>query len=156
MGQGLRRLQSNPMSDRSQGEGWWLANDGKWYPPESRPASPSPAAASGLVGRPRSVGLTILLAIVTLGIWPIFWSYSNGEELKRYGPAGFGGGLFLVLHLFVHPVIYFLFADEVGKLYTEAGEEPPIRPSGACGSFFRSSETSFGMCAYKRHSTRSG
>lgn len=25
------------MSDRSQGEGWWLASDGKWYPPESRP-----------------------------------------------------------------------------------------------------------------------
>lgn len=25
------------MSDISQGEGWWLASDGKWYPPESRP-----------------------------------------------------------------------------------------------------------------------
>ena len=25
------------MSDVSQGEGWWLASDGKWYPPESNP-----------------------------------------------------------------------------------------------------------------------
>lgn len=25
------------MSDISQGEGWWLASDAKWYPPESRP-----------------------------------------------------------------------------------------------------------------------
>jgi hypothetical protein len=22
------------MSDTSQGEGWWVASDGKWYPPE--------------------------------------------------------------------------------------------------------------------------
>jgi hypothetical protein len=25
------------MSDASQGPGWWLANDGKWYPPEENP-----------------------------------------------------------------------------------------------------------------------
>lgn len=26
------------MSDVSQGEGWWIASDGKWYPPESNPS----------------------------------------------------------------------------------------------------------------------
>ena len=25
------------MSDTSQGEGWWIASDGKWYPPEQQP-----------------------------------------------------------------------------------------------------------------------
>ncbi len=25
------------MSDQSQGNGWWLASDGKWYPPETHP-----------------------------------------------------------------------------------------------------------------------
>ena len=25
------------MSDVSQGHGWWLASDGKWYPPEQHP-----------------------------------------------------------------------------------------------------------------------
>ena len=25
------------MSDSSQGPGWWLASDGKWYPPETAP-----------------------------------------------------------------------------------------------------------------------
>lgn len=30
------------MSDTSQGDGWWLASDGKWYPPTSAPASASP------------------------------------------------------------------------------------------------------------------
>ena len=24
------------MSDRSQGEGWWIASDGRWYPPQGR------------------------------------------------------------------------------------------------------------------------
>ena len=32
------------MSDTSQGEGWWLAGDGKWYPPEK--AAPPPLATS--------------------------------------------------------------------------------------------------------------
>lgn len=32
------------MSDTSQGEGWWLASDGKWYPPTSAPAPTAPAA----------------------------------------------------------------------------------------------------------------
>ena len=26
------------MSDRQEGSGWWLASDGKWYPPESHPS----------------------------------------------------------------------------------------------------------------------
>ena len=28
------------MSDTSQGEGWWQASDGKWYPPTASPAPP--------------------------------------------------------------------------------------------------------------------
>ena len=26
------------MSDRSEGPGWWIASDGKWYPPELHPS----------------------------------------------------------------------------------------------------------------------
>jgi hypothetical protein len=32
------------MSDASQGPGWWLASDGKWYPPETWTGPPSPTA----------------------------------------------------------------------------------------------------------------
>jgi phosphatidylglycerol lysyltransferase len=32
------------MSDTAQGVDWWLAWDGKWYPPESRPVAPAPTA----------------------------------------------------------------------------------------------------------------
>ena len=30
------------MSDTSQGPGWWLASDGKWYPPADTDAAPAP------------------------------------------------------------------------------------------------------------------
>ena len=50
------------MSGASQGPGWWLASDGKWYPPETwtgpplptaMPAgSPLPQTTGGLGGRP--------------------------------------------------------------------------------------------------------
>src|SRR5579862_9531608 len=30
------------MSDTSQGPGWWLASDGRWYPPQSAPLPPPP------------------------------------------------------------------------------------------------------------------
>jgi hypothetical protein len=30
------------MSDESQGPGWWLASDGKWYPPELAPGAAPP------------------------------------------------------------------------------------------------------------------
>ncbi len=37
------------MSDESQGPGWWLASDGKWYPPEQAPGyqPPPPYAPPG-------------------------------------------------------------------------------------------------------------
>ena len=35
------------MSDTSQGPGWWLASDGKWYPPEAAPPPPPPPSPLG-------------------------------------------------------------------------------------------------------------
>lgn len=34
------------MSDTSQGEGWWQASDGKWYPPDLTKL-PAPPLAEG-------------------------------------------------------------------------------------------------------------
>jgi hypothetical protein len=36
------------VSDTPQGPGWWQASDGKWYPPEQAPGTPSPGG--GAVG----------------------------------------------------------------------------------------------------------
>lgn len=112
------------MSDTSQGPGWWQASDGRWYPPESQPA-PGPVT-KGPVGRPRSVGITILLAFVTFGIWTIVWSAMNGEELKNYNRTGAGGAVHAILTLFISPVVMFLMADEVDKMYRSENQVSPI------------------------------
>lgn len=53
------------MSDTSQGPGWWLASDGKWYPPELWTGPPTtgptfaqgtPSAFPGQAGAPVSAG----------------------------------------------------------------------------------------------------
>jgi hypothetical protein len=45
------------MSDKSEGPGWWIASDGKWYPPELHPSVRQEAATvpsmQGLDGVPR-------------------------------------------------------------------------------------------------------
>ena len=32
------------MSDKPEGPGWWIASDGKWYPPELHPSVKGEAA----------------------------------------------------------------------------------------------------------------
>ena len=41
------------MSDVSQGEGWWIASDGKWYPPHLHPEArtSTPPTNSSLADR---------------------------------------------------------------------------------------------------------
>lgn len=42
------------MSDVSQGEGWWLASDYKWYPPETHPQYVAPSASADQPSEPLS------------------------------------------------------------------------------------------------------
>jgi hypothetical protein len=46
------------MSDTTQGPGWWLASDGKWYPPELHPnyAPPPSPSAPGVTELPATTG----------------------------------------------------------------------------------------------------
>lgn len=39
------------MADVSQGPGWWIASDGKWYPPELHPSVAPPPAPPGPYGQ---------------------------------------------------------------------------------------------------------
>jgi hypothetical protein len=89
------------------------------------PAAPIPDPDRPL-GKARSIGLTILVTIVTLGIWTFFWSYLTAEDLKRYRHDGLGGVAFALINLVLSPAVMFLMADEVAGLYRDAGEEPPI------------------------------
>jgi hypothetical protein len=98
----------------------------------TEPAAPPPTEQPGSessddpIGTPRSVGLTILVTIVTFGIWTWVWSYMNGEELRNYRRDGLGGVAYLLLTIIFYPITMFLMANEVENLYLDAGEQPRI------------------------------
>jgi len=81
---------------------------------------------AGKVGNTRSIGLSILWAILTLGIYCIIWVFKTQEETKQYSGDGVGGWLGLVIYLVIGPVTWFLVPSEVGKLYSREGQEPPV------------------------------
>jgi Domain of unknown function (DUF4234) len=85
------------------------------------------AQPTGVVGRTTSPGTQILLTIVTLGIWAIVWTYRQFEDTKNWSGEGIGGGLSVVISLFVGVVIPFLLAHDVETLlYQRDGKESPV------------------------------
>jgi hypothetical protein len=92
------------------------------------------ASAPAQVGKIRSTGLCILLSIVTFGIYPLVWYYQVHNEMKRHTGHGLGGGLALVLALFVGIVMPYITSSEVGALYSNRGLRRPV--SGATGLWY--------------------
>ncbi len=84
-----------------------------------------PAMAAPL-GKVRSTGMCILLTIVTLGIYTWVWYFKTHEEMKRHSGVGIGGGIALVLAIFVAIVMPFLSSSEVGGLYERRGQAAPV------------------------------
>ncbi|MEO6651346.1 MAG: DUF4234 domain-containing protein [Ilumatobacteraceae bacterium] len=78
------------------------------------------------LGKRRSLGLVILLTIVTCGVWAVVWAYQTGDELQRWSGKGLGGVVHLIVTILAAPVTMFLLAGEVEQLYRAAGREPPI------------------------------
>ncbi len=64
------------MSDVSQGPGWWLASDGKWYPPESAPGAQQ---AQQVGGRSSAGQSNFVYQAVQLKVDPL------GRPLAQYG-----------------------------------------------------------------------
>jgi hypothetical protein len=73
-----------------------------------------------------STGLTILLTIVTLGIWAFLWTYRTSEDLKRYNGDGLGGVLAIVILLLVSPVLMFTIPNEIKNMYERDGRQSPV------------------------------
>ena len=76
------------------------------------------------LGRQRGVGLTIVLFIVTLGIYGLYWIYKSFAEVRAYRGQGVGGLGGLLLAFIA--VSTFLLPSYVGRMHQEAGEHPPI------------------------------
>lgn len=86
------------------------------------------------LGKVRGTGVCIVLAIVTFGIYSLYWYFKTHEEMKQHSGQGVGGGVALILALFVGFVMPYLTASEVGGLYKRRGQEPPV--SGLTGLWY--------------------
>jgi hypothetical protein len=105
-------------------------------PPPMPPAPPAPpygaapvgyaVAGPGPIGQIRPTGKTIFFFIITLGIYGWFWYYNVHSEMKAHRGDGLGGGLALVLGIFVSIVMAFLTPGEVGTLYKARGQAEPV------------------------------
>ena len=78
------------------------------------------------IGHPRGVGFGILMFIVTLGFYSWYWVFKTQEEIRQHSGQGLGGVLGLVIWILLHPVEAFVIPSEVGKMYSQSGQEPPI------------------------------
>jgi hypothetical protein len=70
------------MSDVSQGQGWWLASDGKWYAPDQVSADAAPAA----VRAPANRGAVVLVAMVAALVMS-FAVIGVGYRVGHAGPT---------------------------------------------------------------------
>lgn len=78
------------MSDASQGEGWWIASDGKWYPPQSdetaeRPPPPPESKPTG-DEQPRPAGNA--LAGIALAGGNVVGFLAATRWGRKVGPIG--------------------------------------------------------------------
>jgi hypothetical protein len=84
------------------------------------------ASTSGPLGQPRGIGFGILMAIITLGIYTLYWVFKTQDEVKEHSGQGVGGVLGLVIYIVVSVVTWFLIPSEVGKMYKLDGRQAPF------------------------------
>ena len=80
----------------------------------------------GPIGKQRSPWAIIGLSIITLGIYGLYWQYATFKEMKDHAGDGIGGGLGLVIAIFVGFVNLFLMPSEVAGLYRRRGQDAPV------------------------------
>jgi Domain of unknown function (DUF4234) len=80
----------------------------------------------GPLGQPRGIGFGILMSIITLGFYGWYWAFKTHEELKQHTGEGLGGVLGLVVWILITPVNAFVIPSEIGKMYANDGQQPPV------------------------------
>lgn len=89
------------------------------------------ANTNGPIGKQRPIGKQILLAIVTLGLYGVYWAYINHEEIKVHSRQGVGGVVGAVIAVIAGVVTLFLLPIEIKKMYELDGKESPVGPATA-------------------------
>jgi membrane protease YdiL (CAAX protease family) len=96
--------------------------------PQSGDQYPGGEVPPSVGGAFYSIGLVILLTIVTCGIWSILWSYRTNEDLKKYNRDGLGGVLGVVICILLAVVLMFTIPNEIKNMYERDGRESPVNP----------------------------
>jgi len=80
------------------------------------------------VGKPRGFWMTILLMVITFGIYGIIFYYCTFEELRNYRGQGWSGVLYLLFMFLFFPLLAvpWLIPAYVGRLYSEDEQPKPI------------------------------
>jgi Na+/proline symporter len=84
------------------------------------------ATLHGAVGKPRRIGICILLFIVTFGLYGWYWAYKTHDELKQRTGEGLGGVVGLVVWIVINAVSAFVIPSEVGRMYARDGKAAPV------------------------------
>jgi hypothetical protein len=100
------------------------APPGYYAPPPGWPAAPW---GDGPPGQLRATGRSILLFVVTFGIYGYVYTYKVHEEMKQHSGRGLGGGIALLLLFLAGIAMPFLTSSEVGGLYARKGRPEPVR-----------------------------
>jgi hypothetical protein len=100
------------------------APPGYHAPPPGWPAGPW---GEGPPGQLRATGRSILLFVVTFGIYGYIYTFKVHEEMKQHSGRGLGGGIALLLLFLAGIAMPFLTSSEVGSLYARKGRPEPVR-----------------------------
>lgn len=73
----------------------------------------------------------IVIAIVTFGLYGVYWAYVNHEEMKQHSGDGVGGALGAVIYAIAGIVSLFLLPIEIKKIYERDGRTSPVGPASA-------------------------
>lgn len=100
---------------------------GQWAGAPPAGSYPPPAPGPAVVGRIRGTGISILLYVVTLGIYGYVWYYQVHDEMKQHKHGdGLGGGLALLIAFLAGIAMPYVTAAEVGGLYERRGQAKPV------------------------------
>lgn len=83
------------------------------------------------IGKPRKIGLQILVAIVTVGLYGVYWAYSSHEEVKQYSGEGVGGVIGALIYFFAGIITLFLLPIEIKRMYEKDGQKSPVSAATA-------------------------
>ena len=83
------------------------------------------------VGKPRKIGLQILVSVVTFGLYGVYWAYSSHEEVKQYSGEGVGGVVGAIIYFFAGIITLFLLPVEIKKMYEKDGKTSPVSAATA-------------------------